>query len=185
MLFLCRFFRDVKQQVFADGVAPSSLGGEGASGSAAEAASPLVGRWRNSWSKPRETNGNPSVALLRSRSPIELITISRSGAFSISGMRRVHDHEQRIRDLDAILFPRLKNGGRYPDAKRILAGQDFLLGSTWAAQRKFSSRCIARREQEKPCWEYLETRAKKILEYPVECKDCKVFKQYHGRPDRI
>jgi len=44
-----------------------------------------------------------------------------------------------------------------------------------------SSRCIARREQEKPCWEYLETQAKEILEYPVECKDCKVFKLYDGR----
>ena len=46
-----------------------------------------------------------------------------------------------------------------------------------------SSRCIARREQEKPCWEHLETQVKKVLECPVECKRCKVFRRYGGRAD--
>jgi hypothetical protein len=41
-----------------------------------------------------------------------------------------------------------------------------------------SSQCIARREPERPCWEYPETQCKKVLELPVECKDCKVFKLY-------
>ena len=44
-----------------------------------------------------------------------------------------------------------------------------------------SVRCIAHREPERPCWEYLETQCKKVLEIPVECKDCKVFKLYGGR----
>ena len=44
-----------------------------------------------------------------------------------------------------------------------------------------SSQCIARREPERPCWEYLETQCKKVLELLVECKDCKVFKLYGGR----
>jgi hypothetical protein len=46
--------------------------------------------------------------------------------------------------------------------------------------REVYSECIAYREPEKPCWEHLETQCKKVLEVPIECKDCKVFRLYEG-----
>ena len=49
-----------------------------------------------------------------------------------------------------------------------------------ACPEEVSSRCIAHREPEKPCWEHLETECKKVLRLPVGCEDCKVFKLYGG-----
>lgn len=43
-----------------------------------------------------------------------------------------------------------------------------------------SSRCIAHQKPERPCWEYLETQCKKVVNLPVDCRDCKVFKMYDG-----
>jgi hypothetical protein len=46
-----------------------------------------------------------------------------------------------------------------------------------------SSDCIARLNQDKACWNHLGTQVKKTLDFPIECKDCKVFKMYGGRDE--
>ena len=127
--FLCRFFRDVKQQVSPTGRSKLTWGVKEPAGAAAEAASPSVGRWRHSWSKPRETNDNPSVALLRSRLPIEVITISRSGRLLSAECAEVTTMSNGF-GISMLYCSWAKNRGRYLDANGILAGQDFLLGNT-------------------------------------------------------
>jgi SAM-dependent methyltransferase len=126
--FLRRFFRDVKQQVSPTSRSKLTWGVKEPAGAAAEAASPSVGRRRHSWSKPRETNDNPSVALLRSRLPIEVITISRSGRSRSAECAEVTTMSNGFGSRCYTVLG-LKNGGRYPDVNGILAGQEFLLGN--------------------------------------------------------
>jgi hypothetical protein len=45
---------------------------------------------------------------------------------------------------------------------------------------EIACRCVAHRKPERPCWDHPDTLCKEVLELPLECKDCKVFKLYAG-----
>lgn len=68
--------------------------------------------------------------------------------------------------------PPMPSGGFWRDKEACWE----MLGCT----REIYSQCIAYREPETPCWEHVETQCKRVLGFPVECDECKVFKLYGG-----